>query len=284
MTDSRTGSSVVLLCGRIVAAKAFQRTIIAVIIANAVTIGLQTYDAITDRWGELLNTLDAVFLGIFVVEILIRIASYGRRPGDFFRNGWNLFDFIIVGAAFVPGLRANATVLRVLRVLRITRLVSVVPDLRVILQGIFRSIAPLGGVLLLTFILMYVYAILGVVLFGDELPQQWGTAGVALLTMFELLTLEGWNEIFTAAREVTAWAIPFFVSFILLGTFVVLNLVIAIVINSVEQARSEELREEAADLAAAGRTPELSVRLRTLRDAIDDLEQHIADENRGRSG
>jgi voltage-gated sodium channel len=271
-------------CGRIARARWFQMTIIGVIIANAVTIGLETYDSIEGRWGEQLDALDTVFLAIFVVEIAIRIVAHGRRPQDFFRSGWNVFDFVVVGAAFVPGLSANSTVLRMIRVLRIARLISVVPDLRVILRGLFRSIAPLTGVLLLTFIVMYVYAILGWVLFGEELPERWGTAGEAMLTMFELLTLEGWNEIYSEARDVTAWAIPYFITFILLGTFVVLNLVIAVVINSVEEARAETLREEAAELAASGGTPELASRLQALRQAMDDLEQHIADERREHSG
>jgi voltage-gated sodium channel len=271
-------------CGRIARARWFQMTIIGVIIANAVTIGLETYASVEERWGDQLDALDTVFLAIFVVEIAIRIVAHGRRPQDFFRSGWNVFDFVVVGAAFVPGLSANSTVLRMIRVLRIARLISVVPDLRVILRGLFRSIAPLTGVLLLTFIVMYVYAILGWVLFGEELPERWGTAGEAMLTMFELLTLEGWNEIYSEARDVTAWAIPYFITFILLGTFVVLNLVIAVVINSVEEARAETLREEAAELAASGGTPELASRLQALRQAMDDLEQHIADERREHPG
>jgi voltage-gated sodium channel len=276
--DLRLGSGVALRCRHISESRAFQQTIIGVILANAITIGLQTYDAVASRWGDLLDILDAVFLGVFVVEILIRIAAHGRHPGDFFRNGWNVFDFVVVGAAFIPGLRANATLLRMVRVLRIARLITVVPELRVIFRGLFRSVAPLMGVLLLTLIIMYVYAILGWILFGEELPEQWGSAGTAMLTMFELLTLEGWNEIFNEARDVTAWAIPFFISFILIGTFVVLNLVIAVIINSVEAARNAELQEEVADLTAHDHSPELATRLHALRRAIDDLDEHLGDD------
>jgi voltage-gated sodium channel len=264
-------------CARLAASGRFQAVVVTVILANAATIGLQTYDRIVDRYGDLLLALDLIFLAFFVAELTIRIAAYGRRPDLFFHNGWNVFDFVVIAVAFVPGLRSQATLLRIVRVLRVTRLIGLIPELRIIVRGLLRGVVPMAGVAVLTLLLMYVYAIVGWSLFGDELPERWGTAGRAMLTMFEVLTLEGWNEIFAEARLVTPWATPFFVSFILLGTFVVLNLVIAIVINSVEEARRIELEAEAGLLAASGEAPELADRLLALRGALDELEHALAE-------
>lgn len=184
---------------------------------------------------------------------------------------------MVIAVAFVPGLRSQATLLRIARVLRLTRLIGLIPDLRVIVRGLLRGAAPMAGVAVLTVLLMYIYAIVGWSLFGDELPERWGTAGRAMLTMFELLTLEGWNETFAEARTVTPWATPFFISFILLGTFVVLNIVIAVVINSVEEARRIELEGEARLLGASGEAPELADRIVALRGALNELEHALAE-------
>ena len=145
------------LCARIADSTRFQGIIIAVILANAIVLGLQTYEAIDQDAGDVLVSLDQVFLGVFVVELLIRFLAYGphlRGYRDFFREGWNVFDFVVIGAAFMPGLRENATLLRLIRLLRVVRIVSVLPDLRVLLRGMVRSLLPIAtmgvvGILLL---------------------------------------------------------------------------------------------------------------------------------------
>jgi voltage-gated sodium channel len=271
---------VAAVCARAAEARWFQTTVVTAILANAVVLGLETYDGLMAEYGTLLESLDKAFLVLFVIELVIRIAAYGRRPQDFFRSGWNVFDFCVIGAVFVPGLSANATALRLIRLLRVVRLVSVVPDMRVLLSGLARSAAPIGTMMLLVVFLMYVYAIVGWVLFADVDPEQWGDVGRAMLTLFSILTLEGWIEVAdTAARE-GPWVWIYFISFILIGTFVVLNLVIGVLINSLEEAREEaraEREEERRREAAAQGTLGLEDRVRALRDALDDLERELID-------
>ena len=162
---------------RLVGSPAFDAVILAVIVANAVVLGLQTYPDLVERYGNTLDLLNGVFLAVFVVELLLRIASYGRRPQDFFRNGWNVFDFFVVSAAFLPGVRESSTMLRLARLLRVVRVVRFLPDVRVLLVAVVRSLPPLFSLVTLTVLLLFVYGMVGWLLFADELPEDWGTIG-----------------------------------------------------------------------------------------------------------
>jgi voltage-gated sodium channel len=265
-------------CSRIADSRSFQAAVVAVILANAVVIGLETYDSIEQDYGDLLTVLNDVFLGLFTLEIAIRIAAHGRRPQDFFRSGWNVFDFLVVGLAYLPWIRESVTLLRIMRLLRIARLLSVVPGLRVVIVGLSRSIAPIGSVVLLTFFLLYVYGVLGWLLFGDHDPEQFGDIGQALLTLFQVLTLEGWNEVLAKEMELSSWAWVYFVSFVLLATFVVLNVVIAIVVNSIDEAHRIEAEEKRrAEAAAHPELASLHGKVEALKAALDDLEQELSD-------
>ena len=138
-----------------------------------------------------------------MVELAIRIAAYGRRPQDFFKDGWNVFDFVVIGLAFVPGLRENVTLLRLARLLRVVRLVSVMPDLRILVRAMARSLPPIASLVLLTLLLMYVYGMVGWILFHEEDPEHWGNIGESLLSLFQILTLENWPSTWTRARRST---------------------------------------------------------------------------------
>jgi voltage-gated sodium channel len=268
-------------CHRIAESRVFQVSILAVIVANAVVIGLETYPAVRERWDGALLVVDTAFLVIFTVEIAIRLLAYGSRPWRFFRGGWNVFDFVIVVLALLPVIGANVTLVRLVRVLRVVRLVEAIDDLRMIVLGLVRSLAALAGVAVFVLLVVYVYAVTGTALFGDELPDEWGTAGVAMMTCFRILTLDNWDDLYFPALEVTPWATPYFVSFIVVATLVVLNIVIAVVVSSVEQARQSELEREAALLAAqAGhQAPELTDRIAALRGALDELERNLGTEH-----
>jgi voltage-gated sodium channel len=255
-------------CARLVDRRAFMITVATVILLNAVTLGLQTYDRIDDRYGEQLRALDDLFLAIFVVELAIRMIAYGTKPYRFFMNGWNLFDFIVVGAAFVPAFGANATLLRVVRVLRVARIVSVLPDLRIVLRGVVRSIAPIGAVGFLLLVTFYIYAMVGWLLFGDENPEEWGNVGYGMLTLFEVLTLEDWVDVMDRGMAIHPWSWIYFVSFVLVTAFIILNIVIAVVITSVEEARREEP-------AILGRTGAVSDERARLLGQIGDLRQSL---------
>src|ERR1700741_4834097 len=161
-------------CKRIADSKQFQLFILGVILANALALGLETYDAIEREVGGTLDLLNDVFLGIFVVEIAIRIAAHGRRPQDYFKSGWNVFDFLIIGGAFAPGVRQNATALRVLRLLRIVRVVRLFPHPRFLIRGMAASLPPIGSMAMLTSLLIYIYGMLGWILYADTNPAHWG--------------------------------------------------------------------------------------------------------------
>ena len=175
---------------RLVDSAAFNSVIIGVILANAVVLGLQTYPGIVDSYGGALDLLNALCLGVFVVELTLRIASYGRRPQDFFKSGWNVFDFVVITAAFIPGVRDSSTLLRLVRLARVVRIFRLLPDVRVLITGVFRSLPPLLSMAALTTVILFAYGMVGWLLFADELPEEWGTIGDAMLTMFILLTLE----------------------------------------------------------------------------------------------
>ena len=263
-------------CKRIADSGVFQGFILGVIVLNAVTLGIQTYD-LSASLESVLTTLDDVFLGIFVVELAIRIAAFGSRPQDFFKDGWNLFDFIVVSAAFVPGIRQNATLLRIVRLLRVVRVVTVLPDLRVLIRALVRSIPPILSLAVLTLMLMYVYGMVGWILFHEQDPENWGDIGQALLSTFTMLTLENWPTLLDAGTAIHPQSWIFFVSYVLLASFLVINILIAIIINSVEQVHQVEREEERAERLERfehgdGDFISVSERLTALRDAIDDLE------------
>jgi voltage-gated sodium channel len=271
------------LCLRVADAPRFQTLIIAVIVANAVVLGLETYDSLEDDVGGLLHTLNDVFLGVFTVEVAIRLLAYGRRPQAFFRSGWNVFDFVVVGSAYLPFVRESVTLLRMARLLRIARLLSVIPGLRIVVLGIARSLAPIGGMAALTFFVLYLYGMVGWLLFGDHDPERFGNIGRSLLTLFQILTLEGWNDVLAEEMKLSSWAWVYFVSFVLIGTFVVLNVVIAIIVNSMDEVRAMELERERKEFVAAALTSggdadrALHERLEALRQALDDLERAIVE-------
>ena len=288
--DDAAGAGVfgrlVAACRRIAESSRFQGLIIGVIVANAVVLGLETYEGLEDDIGGLLHALNSVFLGVFSVEVAIRVVAYGRRPQDFFRNGWNVFDFVVVGAAYLPFVRESVTLLRMARLLRIARLLSVIPGLRIVVLGIARSLAPIGGMAALTFFVLYLYGMVGWLLYADHDPERFGNIGRSLLTLFQILTLEGWNDVLATEMELSSWSWVYFVSFVLIGTFVVLNVVIAIIVNSMDEVRAMELERERTELVAAvlteGEADErLHDRLQALRQALDELENSIVEQRPG---
>jgi voltage-gated sodium channel len=266
-------------CRRIADSGVFQGFILAVIVLNAITLGIQTYDISSDLESAL-TLVDEIFLGIFVVEIVIRVAAFGRRPQDFFRDGWNVFDFVVVGAALVPGIRENVTLLRIIRLLRVVRVVTVLPDLRILVRALARSIPPIVSLVVLTAMLMYVYAMLGWILFGDEDPENWGNIGEALLSTFTMLTLENWPLLLEAGTAIHPASWIFFVSYVLLASFLVINILIAIIINSMEEVHEAERQELRAERLGHldevdGDAMTVAERLEGLRAAIDDLEHDL---------
>lgn len=265
-------------CGRVVDARWFNPFIVCVIALNAVVIGLETYPAINDPYGGALTLANEVFLGIFIVELLLRFGAYATHPADFFRSGWHIFDIVVIGAVFIPGVASNAQLLRLVRLLRVVRVVSVLPDLRVIISGLWRSVLPIASLLLLIIFVLYVFGILGWMMFGDVLPDQWGDIGTAMITLFQVLTLEGWNSIATEAVAATStWSWVYFISFVLLAVFIFFNMLIGIMVNSLEEARARHRKDQEAKdrLTLTDAERETEKKIEAMRQALDDLEDDL---------
>jgi voltage-gated sodium channel len=275
---------VVGACRRIASSPRFDALMLGVIALNAIVLGAETYDGVEDRYGGALHTLNDVFLGAFVVELAIRIVAWWPRPGRFFTSGWNVFDFVVVAASFLPGLRENATLLRLLRLARIVRAVRFLPDLRVVLAAVVRSVPGVSSLAVMTLLLVYLYGMVGWLVFHDHDPANFGNVGQAMVTMFVLLTLENLPTYIERGQELSDWTLLFYLSYVLVASFLIFNLFIGIVINSMEEARAEEhRRERAAERAAAAISddPEddlvvgLEDRIDELRAALDALEDEL---------
>jgi voltage-gated sodium channel len=263
---------------RVVDSSAFTATVVIVILANALVLGLQTYPGLEQEHGDTLRLLNNLFLAFFGVELTLRIASY-RRPWRFFLEGWNVFDFIVIGIAFIPGLSNSSTIFRLARLARIVRVVHLLPDVRILITGVIRSIPPLGSMAILTTLILFVYGMVGWQLFSDELPEQWGNIGEAMLTLFVMLTLEDFPQYMEAGMEIHSWSWVFFVSFILIAAFVVINVFIGIVLNSMEEARELERRP----VVRPDEVAPVAERIAILRSALDELERelHVRDAKPG---
>jgi len=211
----------------------FERFVIAVIVMNAVVLGLETSAWAMTHFGGLLFALDAVALAFFVAEILLKLTVY--RFG-YFRNAWNIFDFAIVAISLVPA-GQGLTVLRSLRVMRALRLVSMLPKMRLVVQGLLGAIPAMGAVAAILTLVFYVFGVMATKLFSADFPVWFGTLGNSLFSLFQIMTLESWSMgIVRPVMEVYPYAWAFFVPFILIATFAVLNLFIAIIVNSMHNA------------------------------------------------
>ena len=258
---------------RLVDSDPFNLGIAVVIIFNAIVLCLETFPAVMESYGSTLRLLNSVCYGIFVVELVLRFASYGRRPQDFFRNGWNIFDLIIIGGVWIPGVRENVTLLRLLRLARIARLLRFLPDARILLSTVVRSLPPLGSIVVLTVLILFLYGMVGWAMFGEELPNSWGTITRSMLTLFILLTLENFPTYLEEALTVTPWATVFFVSYVLVAAFVIFNLLIGIIISSMESAREREALREAMD--KTGPEADALARIREIKEALETLETDL---------
>ncbi len=273
--DSR--SAVVRVCAGLADSSQFNIFIFAVILANAVVLGLETYPAVAREGGGLLRTLNDVFLAIFVVELVIRLVSFGSRPQDFFRSGWNIFDFLVVVASLAPGLRENALLLRLARLARILRVVRLLPDLRVLIIAVGRSIPGVLSLTVLAVLVVFIYGMVGWTIFADHAPEQYGTVGEAMLTLFVTLTLENLPEQLALGRKLSDWTILYFISYALVAAFLIFNILIGVVINSLEEARAIEHARERADAIEHGRDtgPTVEERVLAVREALADLEAEL---------
>ena len=266
---------------RLVLSAPFQRAVVALILLNAVTLGLETSDAVMEASGALLHAIDRGLLWLFTAELALRVYAF---RGRFFRDPWGIFDLLVVGIAWMPE-TGELSVLRALRVLRVLRLMSVVPSLRNVVEAMLAALPGMGSIVLLMLLIFYVSAVMAVKLYGGTMPEEFGTLGASLFTLFQLMTLDDWANIVKPAMERHPLALLFFLPFILVATFVVLNLFIGVIVESIQSLREAR---ESADAAAAEAATEaaraeahldaqtLLAELRALRDEVAALRRERA--------
>lgn len=218
----------------------FDRAITVLIVANAITFGLETSPAIVERFGNVIHVVDRVALGVFVVELLLRLFVYRSR---FFSDPWRMFDFVVVGVALIPSSGAFG-ILRALRVLRVLRLVSMVPSMRGVVGALLAALPGMASIIGLMALVLYLSAVIATKLFGEISPEFFGSLGASLFTLFQVMTVEGWPDIARGVMAQSPYAWIFFVTYLLVATFMVLNLFIAVVVNAMQAQLGEELRAE----------------------------------------
>ena len=219
----------------------FESSIIALILLNAAVLGLETDPELVAQYGNWFELTHHLILTAFIIEAALKITAVAPRLKLYFGNGWNLFDFSVILLALLPATGELAVVARLARLLRVLRLISTIPELRLIVATLMRSIPSMGHVMLLMSIIFYIYSIAGYHLFHVHDPVHWGSLGLSLLTLFRVVTLEDWTDVMYIAMEAYDWAWIYFVSFVIMGTFVIINLFIAVVINNLEQAKAKQL-------------------------------------------
>lgn len=245
--------------------KIFETVVIVIIVLSALMVGAKTYEE-SSRFTPLLNVMDWAVTAFFLIEIVIRILAE-RRFRDFFKSGWNLFDFIIVVASLIP-IENGETVLiaRLLRVFRVMRLVSMVPELRMLMNALLKALPRMGYVALFMFIIFYIYGAIGSFIFGDINPFYWDNIAIAVLTLFRISTFESWTAIMYETMEVHPWSWIYYVSFIFLSAFIFLNMMIGIVLETMQkESVAHDLEQgegEAADI-------------KSIRQGMDDMQAQL---------
>ncbi|MEZ5753264.1 MAG: ion transporter [Paracoccaceae bacterium] len=223
---------------------AVTRFILAVILFNAVILGLETSKPIMAAAGTTILFLDKLCLAIFIVELVLKLFALGGR---FFRSGWNIFDLAVVGVALLPA-SGGLSVLRALRVLRVLRVISIAPSLRRVVEGFLRALPGMGSVALLIGLIYYISAVMATKLFAASFPDWFGDLGRSAYSLFQIMTLESWSMgIVRPVMEVYPYAWAFFVPFILATTFAVMNLLVGLIVNSMQEAASAEHEEAERD-------------------------------------
>jgi voltage-gated sodium channel len=270
-------SSTSQFAGMIVNSPWFHRAIIATILLAGILAGLETDAAILAAHGGLLRTLDAIVLGIFIIEAILKITAHSPRPWNYFRDGWNVFDFIVIVLCLLPMDSQFAVVLRLGRTLRLLRLVSALPKLQLLVGALIKSFSSMGYVSLLLGIMFYIYAITGVHLFGAHDKENFGSLSRAFLTLFQTITLDDWkNLLASASGSSPAIAVIYFISFILLGTMIMLNLFIGIIMNSMSEMHTE-LEEQLRAKEQLGSNSSILNDLTTIDQQLSTLKSQLGD-------
>lgn len=274
MTTLAVQEGFVARAGAWVESAPVQKFITGLIIVNAIILGMETSPSIVAVAGPLISALDNAILAVFVLEIAARVAY---RRGAFFKDGWSLFDLAVVAIALAPT-SPGLAVLRALRVLRVLRLITVLPKLKMIVSALLSSLPGLAMIMLLQSLLFYVGAVVSTKMFGQSFPEWFGTLGASLYTLFQVMTLESWSMgIVRPVMEQYPYSWAFFVPFILIATFTMLNLFIAVIVNAMQALHEEETAEANAEIRAAAHdeAETVAAELRSLRQEVAALRQAL---------
>ncbi len=248
----------VKLCKSIADSKAFQNFVTIAILVAGVLVGIATYPEFSARHEFILEVLNKVVLVIFIIEILVKLIAEGNKPWRYFLDAWNVFDFIIVAAAFLPFGGSSVAILRLLRLLRVLKLIKALPKLQMLVGALLKSIPSMGYVSILLLLLFYIYAVAGVFFFGENDPTHFADLQTSMLSLFRVVTLEDWTDImyinmfgcanygYDGTMDICvnsignpAGSVIFFVSFVLIGTMIFLNLFIGVIMNGMDEAKAE---------------------------------------------
>jgi voltage-gated sodium channel len=249
----------------------FGRFILTLILINAVLLGMETSASLMAQYGPILLSLDKLLLSVFVVELLLRIFAY---RGAFFKDPWSLFDLAVVAIALIPA-SGPLSVLRSLRVLRVLRVLSIVPSMKRVVSALLGSLPGLASIAMVLVLIYYVFAVIATKIFGAAFPEWFGTIGASFFTLFQVMTLESWSMgISRPVMEVYPYAWVFFVPFILVATFTMLNLFIAIIVNTMQTFTDEEhALERALDKQAKDQEQQqMHEELKTIRQELQQLQ------------
>ncbi|QDG52424.1 ion transporter [Persicimonas caeni] len=280
-------------------AKWFTNFITFVIILAGVVVGMETYPSVVEAYETELHILNEIILWIFVAEVVVKMGAEGSKPWNYFKDPWNVFDFFIVAVCFVPGAGSYAVILRLVRLLRVLKLLSALPRLQLLVGALLKSLPSMGYVTILLGLLFYVYAVAAVFIFGANDPMHFETLHLATLSLFRVVTLEDWTDVMyinmygcdeygydgvehlcTDPNAMPVVASAFFVSFVLLGTMVILNLFIGVIMNGMEEATMEQEEfDERERMKKQGITePEHTVEheLFELDQALEELHKKVA--------
>jgi voltage-gated sodium channel len=259
--------AIVERCKKLITNPAFDLVIVAVILINAVILGLETFESVAAGYHGVFDVLYNVILGIYIVEILIRFTATGWDVRAYVADRWNVFDFLVVAAVLIPGLRGAAMVLRLVRLARIVRIVRFLPALRLIIGAIGKAIPGVASLAAATALLIFIYGMLGWVFFAGHDPVHYGNIGQAMLTLFVMLTLENFPDNVYMGQEVSQWAVLFFISYAVIMSFLIFNLFIGLVLSAMEEARGADRKKHETD--------DLLERLRAARTALEDAEREL---------
>ncbi len=271
---------------QLVAAKPFHHFIVAVIVLAGIVAGLETSPGLMERHGALLLGLDKFILSVFVLEALLKMAAHGRQPWRYFADGWNVFDFLIIVICLLPVGGPFAAVLRLARALRLLRLVSALPKLQLLVGALLKSLSAMGYVSLLLGLLFYIYAVAGIHLFGAHDPNHFGSLPAAFLSLFRLVTLDNWSDLFNVqlANVAGIKVAIYFVTFIVFGTMIILNLFIGIIMNSMSEMHAEMAERDRSQHERETGSATLADELRSLELEMKEMQTRMVGLRRKWSG